>query len=180
MRASGRVAGNIAGSCNVNVSPGRRSMPHARATRRPVFQINDARTADCFPAQTRVGFGLSGGARYGRLRAFPVSTPRPRDILRCILETGRRGYTDVGAHGGRLRGGDCRYASGGLGVYAIRLPAPPFRGANSSRIIPFMFSWAAAGRGQRSPGKNATGPFRLRLARTLQGETRYARYRWAG
>ena len=31
----------------------------------------------------------------------------------------------------------------------------------------------------RSPEQNATGSFRLRPARTLQGETHYARYRLA-
>lgn len=48
--------------------------------------------------------------------------PRPRDGLRRILAAGNRGYTDVGAQGDRPRGDGGRYASGGLGVYAIRLP----------------------------------------------------------
>ncbi len=87
-----------------------------------------------------------------------------RDGLRRILEAGNRGYTEVGL-----------MAAGTFRVCRAHTPC-----AAASRIIPFVLSWAAAGRGQRSPGKNAAGSFRLRPARTLQGETRYARCRLAG
>ena len=179
-RASGRVAGNVAGTCNVNVSPGRRLMPQAWAVRPP---SPSAQWRAYGRLLSRAGAGWVWAV--GRLRVGPRALRAPPCFSRVEAKTTRHPASHPRGRPPRVYGcrGSWRQATRRrlqvrFGRAGRIRPAPPSRGANSSRIIPFRFSWAVASRGQRSPGKNATGPFRLRPARTLQGETRYARYRY--
>ncbi len=96
-------------------------MPHARAVRRPVPQINGAHCRLLSRADAGWAWAVGRRALWAP-PGFSRADAKTRDGLRRLLAAGNRRYTEVGAQGGRPRGGGGRYVSGGLGVYAIRLP----------------------------------------------------------